>query len=101
MPKEISLSNKVLQYLVRRYHETGVKLFDIETIVQDFQQVKESEIVYAVEMLESKEFLSIHWASGTIYKIVLMPKGIEEAEENTPCKKVVESVLRFIWAFKK
>lgn len=100
MPKRISLSTKILRFLVSRYHDTESKRADVETIADAFFAVSETAITDALTMLDAQGFLSVTWASGVIYQVVLTPKGIAEAEENTPCKNSFRC-LRDVWQMVK
>ena len=53
MAKQLSLSEKVLRFLVRKYHEKPSESFDFEVIAQEFNRYAKEEIEGACKMLAS------------------------------------------------
>lgn len=85
--KLITLSEKILKFLVSRYKETLNDYIDFDLIKEHFANINEDYILKATTLLEKDGFITVFNSDNTIMYVTLLPEALRNAEENTLFKK--------------
>lgn len=84
--KIVTLSEKILKFIVTEYKETGKPNFSFDNIKNKFN-ITDNMLINAISLLEEDGFLKIFYADNIPYTIILLPDGIRNCEENSWIKK--------------
>ncbi|RBP89356.1 hypothetical protein DFO70_1113 [Cytobacillus firmus] len=85
--KLISLSEKLLKYMVTEYKKTGKEVFTFEKIQNELPEIEEHFLNKSLFKLKSDGLIKIFEADNIAYTSTLLPQAIIHVEENTLLKK--------------
>ena len=99
MMKLISLSEKILKFLVLTYKSTSNTCIDFDIVKNQFPHENEDFLIQAVALLKNDGFVHIFEADNTIYDITILPEAIRNVEEDTFIKKgysIIKEIVSLI-----
>ena len=85
--KLISLSEKILKFMVHEYADRGTQCFSFETMLKEFPGYDNVFLSNAIYLLQKDGFVSVTDGDDVAYVTNLLPEGIRNREEDTLLKK--------------
>ncbi|AIW83122.1 lactate permease [Bacillus mycoides] len=85
--KLINLSEKLLRHMVTVHKKQGVDIFTFEQLKVLHPNETDDFISKAIYTLKNDGFVTVFIAEGRPQRIVLLPNGIINCEENTLLKR--------------
>lgn len=85
--KMVSLSKKILKYMVKRFSDDGIDCFDFAEIKANFPGYSDDFLSSAIYLLERDELIDVQPADDVAYNSKLLPDGIRQVEKDTLIKK--------------
>lgn len=81
--KTTDLANKLLKYMVSKYHKAEKTVFYFDEFKQQFPKCSVTQLNQALYMLEAESCVSVMPADNVAYLTTLLPTGISQCEHNT------------------
>ena len=85
--KLITLSEKILKFMVKEFASKDKDIFFFDEIKDKFPDCSDSCLNKAIYFLQYDHFVYISPADDVAFRIELSPEGIRSCEENTLIKK--------------
>lgn len=85
--KMVSLSEKILKYMVKEFTSNNICLFSFEKIKEQFPYYSDDYLSNAIYLLENDGFIQVRYGDDVAYISILLPDGIRNCEEKTLLKK--------------
>ncbi len=85
--KIVSLSEKILKYMVKEFISANTDTFFFSDIKEKFPGYTDEYLSDALYLLQNDGFTAVRSADDVAYISTLLPDGIRNCEENTLLKK--------------